>query len=256
MIEGLLYGLLLSLIAGSCTAIGGLVALVLRKPISSNFISIIMGFSAGVMIYISFVELLQEGIQSFGLVIGSLFMLLGMVIMYIIDISISQKYSFEESVHEQKCDVINHRLEKTSFLVILGVFIHNFPEGMATIAGSLKDLQLGTLLAFAIALHNIPEGIIIAVPVYLSTNNKKKAIYWSLISGMSEPVGALIFGAIFFSFITDLLLGALLAVVGGIMIYISIDELLPVCHLWGNEHISIVGIAGGFLVMALSLAVL
>ena len=208
------------------------------------------------MIFISFVELLQDGITSFGLIGGSLFLLLGMGIMYIIDIVISQKYSFEEAVHEQKCDVINHRLEKTSFLVILGVFIHNFPEGMATIAGSMKDMQLGMALAFAIALHNIPEGIIIAVPVYSCTNSKKRAIFWSLISGMSEPVGAIIFGAVFFSFVTDLLLGALLAIVGGIMIYISIDELLPVCHLWGNEHVSILGIGMGMFVMALSLAII
>ena len=109
----------------------------------------------------------------------------------------------------------------------MGIFIHNFPEGMATFIGTLQSIELEIILAFVIALHNIPEGIAVTVPVYTSTNSRKKAISWSFLSGVSEPVGALIVGLILYPFINDFLLGAMLAIVGGFMIYISLDELLP-----------------------------
>ena len=134
--------------------------------------------------------------------------------------------------------------------------IHNIPEGMVTFVGTLKSVELGIILAIAIALHNIPEGIAVSIPIYSSTGSKKKAFFWSFLSGISEFVGALICGFILLPFINDFILGAMLAIVGGFMVYISLDELLPVSRSYGNEHLSIIGIMLGMAVMGLSLALL
>ncbi|MFW9821886.1 MAG: ZIP family metal transporter, partial [Candidatus Thorarchaeota archaeon] len=147
-------------------------------------------------------------------------------------------------------------LKKTALLVTLGVFIHNFPEGMATFIGALKEFELGILITVAIALHNIPEGIAVAATVSVNNNKRFRPFLWSFISGISEPIGALLVGFVLFPFINDVVLGAMLSVVGGFMIYISLDELLPMSRSLGKEHLSIIGIAAGMFMMALSLAIL
>ena len=144
-------------------------------------------------------------------------------------------------------------MEKTSLLVFLGIFIHNIPEGVATFVATINRIELGILLAIAIALHNIPEGIAVSVPIYASTKNRRKAFLWSFLSGISEFIGAVVIGLVFFPFIDDFALGAMLAVVAGLMVYISLDELLPVSHSLGKEHMAILGIMLGMIVMTLSL---
>ncbi|NVM18374.1 MAG: zinc transporter ZupT [Candidatus Lokiarchaeota archaeon] len=299
--DDILIALLLSLFAGLSTTIGSVTAFVVKK-ISPKFISFAMGFSAGVMILIAFVELLQEGIESIGLLTGSLFFFLGMLIMFGIDAFISHEYEFEDSIefltnNNGSCKPHSHHvlyhkkpkirrqrarqglrqgprdgtrnqprdgrgrkseinLVKTSIFTFLGVFIHNFPEGMATYIGAITNIQLGLILAVAIALHNIPEGIAVAVPIYACTGDKKKAFKWSFLSGMSEPLGAVITWIVLTPFITPFLLSAMLALVGGVMVYISLDELLPASRSLGNEHFSILGIIIGMFVMILSLVLL
>jgi len=273
-LESFILAFFLSLLAGLSTTVGSFIAFAMKKP-SPKFISFIMGFSAGIMILISFVELLQQSISTYGIFMGFVFFFIGMLIMLVIDIFISHKYEFEDSIEvfvtengncephlhrghlgrqKYRGEIKNVKLAKSSLFIFLGVFIHNFPEGMVTFIGAVKDLELGLLLTLAIALHNIPEGIAVAVPLYACTGDKKKAFKWSFLSGISEPIGALITGFILFPFINDALLGALLGVVGGIMIYISLDELLPVSKALGKEHISILGIISGMLIMALSLS--
>ncbi len=248
--EAFLFALILTSIAGLSTTIGSVIAIIVKEP-SKKFISLIMGFSAGVMILISFVELLQEGIETSTFLIGHTFFFIGMFLMLVIDVSISHKYEFEDKKSDSK-----NKIQKTSLLVTLGIFIHNFPEGMATFVAALKNVDLGIMLCFAIALHNIPEGIAVAVPIYTSTKDRKKAFFWSFISGVSEPLGALIVGLILFPFINDFVLGTMLAVVGGFMVYISLDELLPASRESGFEHLSIIGILLGMVVMAMSLGLL
>jgi len=248
--EPFLFALILSTIAGLSTTIGSFIAFVMKEP-SKKFISLIMGFSAGVMILISFVELLQQGIKTLGFLFGHIYFLIGMFLMLIIDISISHKYEFED-----KKENFENKLQKTSLMVTLGIFIHNFPEGMATFLATIKSIDLGFILCFAIALHNIPEGIAVAVPIYTSTKSRKKAFFWSFISGISEPMGALIVGLFLFPFINDFILGVMLTGVGGFMVYISLDELLPASRDCGFEHLSIIGIILGMLVMVLSLNLL
>ncbi|MFX1377118.1 MAG: zinc transporter ZupT [Promethearchaeota archaeon] len=285
--EPIITALILSTIAGLSTGIGSFISVFFKKP-SDKAISLIMGFSAGVMILLSFVELLQEGIDTNGIFVGTMFFLLGMGIMLMIDMGISHHYEYEdESCIDDNPELSNrytqsqeygprhkrghrnqrrhqHRnqvsrqtqLRKTSLLVTLGVFIHNFPEGMATFIGTLKEFELGILVTLAIALHNIPEGIAVAATVSSCNDSKVKPFLWSFVSGISEPLGALAVALFLFPFITDELLGAMLSVVGGFMIYISLDELLPMSRSLGKEHLSIIGISTGMFVMAISLAIL
>ena len=299
------FAIFLSLLAGLSTTIGSVIAIIIKKQ-NPRFISFIMGFSAGVMILVSFVELLQESIEFNGIFIGILFFILGMIIMFVIDIRVSHHYEFEDKEYEQlicqdknpletqitnlnpKNDKSNNnrfqnhlnrfkqhrrrkkqrlrqtilenngnpKLYKTSLLVAVGIFIHNFPEGIAVAVGTIKEIELGILLAFAIALHNIPEGIAVSVPVYACTTSKKRAFMWSFLSGISEPIGAILTWLILAPFINNYILNALLAVVGGLMVYISLDELLPISRSLAKEHFSIFGIISGIFVMAISLAIL
>jgi len=271
VLEDILFALFLSLLAGLSTTIGSVIAFIVKKP-SPKFISFVMGFSAGVMIFISFVELLFNSIISIGYQFGVLFFFLGMGIMFLIDVLVSHKYEFENSIeilvndngsykphlhhghrHRNGRERKKIKIEKTSLFIVLGVFIHNFPEGMATFIGTLADIKLGLLLTLAIALHNIPEGIAVSIPLYINNGSKRNAFKWSFISGMSEPVGAMVTWLILFPFITPILLSAMLAVVGGVMVYISLDELLPASRKFGKEHHSILGIITGMIIMAFSL---
>jgi ZIP family zinc transporter len=273
-LEDFLFAFFLSLIAGLSTTIGSVIAFMVKKP-SPKFISFVMGFSAGVMIFISFVELLLRSMSSIGYLPGILFFFLGMSIMFLIDVVVSHKYEFENSIevlinengsykphlhyghrHRQhfRGEKKNLKIDKTSLFIILGVFIHNFPEGMATFIGTLAEINLGLVLTLAITLHNIPEGIAVSMPIYAYTGSKKKAFKWSFISGISEPIGAIITWVFLFPFITPTLMSALLGVVGGVMVYISLDELLPASRSLGKEHHSILGIMSGMIIIALSLA--
>jgi ZIP family zinc transporter len=135
----------------------------------------------------------------------------------------------------------------------LAIAIHNFPEGIATFTGALQDPALGVSIAVAIAIHNIPEGIAVSVPLYYATGSKKKAFIWSALSGLSEPVGAVVGYFLLMQFFNELMFGILFAGVAGIMVYISLDELLPTAEKYGEHHIAIYGVISGMVVMAVSL---
>ena len=273
-LEDYFFAFFLSLLAGLSTTIGSVIAFLVKKP-NPKFISFVMGFSAGVMIFISFVELLLNSIQDIGYPLGVLFFFIGMSFMFLIDAVVSHKYEFENSIeilandngsykphlhyghrrrHQNGRQRKKIKVEKASLFIILGVFIHNFPEGMATFIGTLAEIELGLLLTLAVALHNIPEGIAVSVPLYANNGSKRNAFKWSFISGISEPIGAIVTWVFLFPFITPTLLSALLGVVAGIMIYISLDELLPASRSLGKDSHSILGIITGMMIMALSLA--
>ena len=138
-------------------------------------------------------------------------------------------------------------------LTALAIAIHNFPEGLATFTAAIKDPSLGIAIAVAIAIHNIPEGIAVSVPVYFATGNRKKAFVLSFLSGLSEPLGAIIGYSILAFFFNDAIFGVLFASVAGIMVFISLDELLPTAREYGDPHLSIYGVIAGMMVMAVSL---
>lgn len=241
--------LILSAFAGLSTTIGSVISLYYKDP-GPRFMAFTMGFSAGVMVYISFVELLQNGVAAIGFTYAHIALFSGMFLMFMIDLLMPHTYMLEQGPDSGEA---GEKLRRASLLVALGVGIHNFPEGMATLAAALKDLNLGVAVAAAVAVHNIPEGIAVAVPVYASTGSRRKAFLWSFLSGISEPAGALLAALVLTPFLSGVVLGAMLCLVAGFMIFISFDELMPIAHSYSSEHLAIAGVASGMIVMALSL---
>ncbi|MCF8009527.1 MAG: zinc transporter ZupT [Halanaerobiales bacterium] len=258
---------LLTLFAGLATGIGSFLAFFTKKT-NTSFLSISLGFSAGVMIYVSFVEILaksQESLVSYygnylgeWLTVASFFS--GILIIGLIDKVIPEYENPHEPRSREKLKIIKEditddklELKRMGLFSALAIAIHNFPEGLATYAAALSDPALGLSIAIAIAIHNIPEGISVSVPLYYATGSKKKAFIYSFLSGISEPIGALIGYFIFKSFFNDLVFGVLFGAVAGIMVYISIDELLPTSRKYGKEHQEIYGFIVGMVVMAISL---
>ena len=276
--SGLISALILTLIAGSATGIGG--ALVLfKKKISSNFLAGALGLSAGVMIFISLAELFPEAqamISDIGLPHGEAFVLIaffvGMGIITLIDFTIPEYENPHEASGLSLSDktaavgVLEHTggekaLHRLGLLSALAIAVHNFPEGIATFIGALNDPEMGAGITFAISIHNIPEGIAVAIPIYYATKSKGKALLYATLSGLSEVVGAALCLATTAIFGIDLTGGSpafplVLSAVAGIMIYISLDELLPTAEKYGKHHIAIAGVVGGMAMMGISLLIL
>lgn len=249
--EALVLPLLLSLAAGLSTGIGGLVPFFIRK-FDNKHLAFLLGFSAGVMILVSFIELLPQSMQAVGFELSTASFFAGLLIMLAIDYLIPHAYK-EESF------TVVPSLKKTGTLVAIGIAIHNIPEGLVVLVSALSSLKLGIFLAFAIALHNIPEGIAVSVPITYATHDRVKAFMYSLAAGLVEPAGALIAGLILMPFITPALVNSLLGFAAGAMVFISLDELIPTAHEYVcrnknyTGHAIIVGIISGMMVMMLSL---
>lgn len=244
------FALLLTALAGLSTSVGGLIGISVRNP-GPRFMALTLGFSAGVMILLSYVELLHGGIEVVGFLPAHLAFFAGMGALFLIDVLIPHDYMAER--HSRGAGEENSRMMKTGLFVALGITIHNFPEGMATFVGALADPSLGIAIAVAIAMHNIPEGVAVAAPIYAATGSRKKAFLWSFLSGLAEPIGAGLAALILLPFLTDALLGYVLAAVGGAMVFISLDELIPSARVFGQEHLTIAGVMAGMIIMALSL---
>ncbi len=250
-IEGNLWiALLLSTLAGLATTIGSLLALAVRHP-GPKFMSLSLGFSAGVMLFVSFVELLPVGIRTLGLPLGVGLFFGGMLLMLLIDVAIPHEYIAEH--HPETRMTRTPALLRTGMFLAFGIAIHNFPEGMATFVGTLQHTGLGVAIAVAVAIHNIPEGLAVSLPIYSATGSRRKAFLWSFLSGVAEPLGALIAALVLAPILSPAILGWMLAIVAGIMVFISLDELVPVARSYGQEHLTIVGVIIGMAVMALSI---
>ncbi len=235
---------MLTILAGFSTILGG--ALVFFVEPKKKFLSIAMGFSAGVMIYLSFVELLPESVAQLGYLKAVISFFVGMLIIYIVDVLLPHSYESESSC---KCN----DLDRCGKLVALGIGIHNFPEGIAVLFSSMYDIRIGLTVALATALHNIPEGVAVAMPIYCATKKKTKAILYSALSGLAEPVGAIVAYLFLHQFLSTTLLSIVLAAVAGVMVFISFDELLPHVYESKSSHPVIFGIFLGMLVMAVGL---
>jgi len=257
--------LLLTLVAGLSTGIGSAIAYFIKKP-KIVYLAFALGLSAGVMIYISFMEMLPAAISDLAAVSGELWGQIwallaffgGIGVIALIDLLVPEQENPHEfaGLDEPTAQPDSGKLMRTGLMTALAIGIHNFPEGLATFAATLGDVKLGVFIAIAIAIHNIPEGIAVSVPIYFATKNKNKAFFYSFLSGLSEPVGAIIGYLILMPFLSPVLLAALLAFIAGIMIYISLDELLPMAHRYGHGHLVIGGIVAGMLIMAISLLML
>ena len=248
---------ILTILAGLSTGIGSGIAYFIRKP-KMIYLSFSLGFSAGVMVYVSFVELLPQGLEHVGDTTAIAAFFLGIIFIAFIDMLIPEKenphsYSGLSLNEENK---VNPALMRTGLFTALAIGIHNFPEGLATFGTALGDLKLGIVIALAIAIHNIPEGISVSMPIFYATKSKKKAFTYSFLSGIAEPIGAVIGFLILMPFLSGNIIYSLLAFVGGIMVYISVDELLPIAHQYGHGHTVIIGVVLGMFIMALSLLLL
>ncbi len=292
MMGQVMFPFLLTLFAGLSTGIGSLIAFLAKKT-NKRFLSLSLGFSAGVMIYVSMIEIFVKAKDSLMAELGTkggswatvAAFFGGIFLIAIIDKVIPS----EENPHEakrvvadckrtkgEKCEKCAAREEcdceskvectageadtpKKSKLMRMGVFtalavgVHNFPEGLATFVSALQDPSIAIPIVAAIAIHNIPEGIAVSVPIYQATGSRKKAFLYSFISGLAEPVGALIGWLLLMPVMSDAVFGIIFAGVAGIMVFISVDELLPAAREYGEHHISIYGLIAGMMVMAVSL---
>lgn len=268
--------LLLTAIAGFSTGIGSAIAYFIRRP-KAKYLAFALGLSAGVMIYVSFIELLPTGLEALGDPIGVLIFFGGMGIVACLDAifpemenphhpvlngcgessNMDTNASDEngEKSSEEEVPVDGH-LKKVGIMTAVAIAVHNFPEGMATFGTALGDLQLGLMIMIAIAIHNIPEGISVSIPIYYATKDRKKAFLYSFLSGVSEPIGAAVAALILMPYLNEAVIGGMLAFISGIMVYVSMDEILPTAHHYGTGHSVIVGVVLGMAIMAASLLLL
>lgn len=267
MNDNILYAFTLTLVAGLSTGIGSAIAMLAKKT-NRKFLSFSLGLSAGVMIYVSFVDIFPKSqallAQHFGNQMGLLYTSLaffgGILLIAIIDKFVPSGENPHEFTNIESMDESGShphgKLMRMGVMTALVIGIHNFPEGIATFISALEDPQIGIAIAVAIAIHNIPEGIAVAIPIFIATGSRKKAFGMSFLSGLAEPIGAIVGYLILMPFLSQQMLGIVFAVVAGIMVYISIDELLPAAEQWGEHHIVIWGLIIGMIVMSAGLIVM
>jgi ZIP family zinc transporter len=255
---GVWFALGLTLVAGLATGIGGLLTFLMRRP-SGAVLAAILGFSAGVMIYVSLAELVPQSRSTLASALGdasgwvalaSFFG--GIAVAMIVDRLVPEPMNPHEVPRAPDATAL-HRLGLLTAIVIA---LHNFPEGFATFMAAIQAPEVAVPVAVAIGIHNVPEGIAVAVPIYHATGNRTRALGLAALTGVSEPVGGLLGYLLLRPFISDALLGVVFGVIAGIMVFISLDELLPTAESYGRHHLAIYGVVAGMAVMAVSLQLL
>ncbi|MFH1057654.1 MAG: zinc transporter ZupT [Pseudomonadota bacterium] len=255
----------LTLLAGLATGIGSALAFFTKRT-NTRFLALALGFSAGVMIYVSFVEILRKARDNLVGIMGdpagswvtAAAFFGGIAFIAAIDRLVPdienphEAHPIEDMSNLRKAHNMRALLRMGTMSAV-AIGIHNFPEGLATFAAALNDPSLGVAIAVAIAIHNIPEGVAVSVPVFYATGNRKRAFTLSFLSGLAEPVGALLGWLILMPFMNGMVFGVLFGAVAGIMVFISLDQLLPTAEKYGEHHLSIYGLVAGMAVMALSL---
>ncbi|MRR19469.1 zinc transporter ZupT [bacterium] len=282
----ILFAIGITLFAGLATGIGGLIAFFARRT-KTTFLAFSLGFSAGVMIFISFTEILTTSGDlmrlSYSQDTAAWLTFLSFVAGIGLSAAIDKILPSEGNPHELKrveqmnpatrdpdkieCQgrkqqhhgrvgARDPKLMRIGMFTAIAIGVHNFPEGIATFMSAMSDVTVGISIALAVAIHNIPEGIAVSVPVFYATGSKRKALLWSVLSGFSEPIGAIAGYFILTLFNSDISLGYVFGMVAGIMVYISFDELLPAAHKYGKHHVAIYGLISGMVVIGLSLILL
>jgi ZIP family zinc transporter len=286
MHENFWPALLLTVFAGLSTGIGSSIAFFVKNRNNTKFLTLSMGFAAGVMIYVSFMEIFPHALSALDNLnsdqakgghsyryIGIIAFFGGMLLVALIDKIVPHddnphEFMTAEAKEAAEADIEaikkgkevspagKKRLMRIGMLTATALALHNFPEGIATFVSSIESVSLGFTIAIAIALHNIPEGIAVSMPVYYATGSRSKAFWYSFISGVVEPVGAILAYFILMPFLNEMMIAILLSGVAGIMVFIALDQLLPAAEEYGEHHISIYGMVAGMAMMAVSLLML
>lgn len=264
--EPILLAFLVTLGAGLATGIGSFLAFA-TKSTDKRFLSFMLGVSAGVMLYVSFVEILQKAIASLteaagsfesAYVMATLGFFGGIILIALIDKILDRDHGNPHEIHSVR-EMDDPAARERATLLRMGLFtalaiaIHNFPEGFATFLATMEDPKLGIAIGLAVAIHNIPEGIAVSIPIYHATGSRMKAFWYSFASGIVEPLGALVGYFILIQFFNEYVFGVVFAGVAGIMVFISLDQLLPTAQRYGYHHLSIYGLILGMMIMAASL---
>lgn len=258
METNVIIALLLTVFAGLATGVGSIIA-VFAKTTNTKFLAGSLGFSAGVMIYVSMIEIFQKGRtyisaangDRLGYYIAVAAFFAGILLIGLIDYFVPSTEGDIGNLTESENRSV--ALKRMGFMTALAIGIHNFPEGLATFTSALKDPHLGIAIAVAIAIHNIPEGIATSVPIYYSSGSRKKAFLVSFFSGITEPLGAIIGYLILRPFFNDTVFGVLFAMIAGIMVFISLEELLPMAREYEKSKVTIIGVILGMAIIAMSL---
>lgn len=256
----LIVALLVTLAAGLATGLGGILVLAAKAP-SARMLAFGLAFAGGAMVYVSLSEILNKSIASFtqaygdstGFSYGTLAFLAGVLIIVTIDRLIPNPHEGLKSDDPFFREHNREYIKRVGLLTAVAITAHNFPEGLATFFAMLDDPSVGLPLAFAISIHNIPEGISIAVPVYYATGRKDYAIVASLLSGLAEPIGAIIGYLLLAPFLSDAVFGAVFGIIAGVMVFLALDELLPTAKRYAKGHETVYGLVSGMAVLALSL---
>lgn len=271
MDNNIIFAFVLTLFAGLSTTFGALLAFFTRAD-NKKFLSVTLGFSAGVMIYISFMEMMPTALQHLmvqydektATIIMVAGFFAGVILFGIIDRLVPEAENPHTMQSEEDIESLRdgmgvahkQNLERMGFMSAIAVTVHNFPEGLVTFMSAVISPELGISIAVAVAIHNIPEGIAVAVPIYQATGDKRKALTLTFLSGFAEPLGALVGYVVLSSIFNDTTFGVIFALVAGIMVFISLDELLPASREYGESHLSIYGLFFGMLIMAISLIII
>ncbi len=248
--------IILTALAGLSTSIGGLIA-IFSKNTNKKFLAFSLGISAGVMLYVSFMELLTKAIgvlsaecgAKLGTTLAAMSFFCGMFLAAFIDKFIPEADMLSFTGENKQ----SSKLMRTGLVTAFALGIHNFPEGMATFVSALESPVMALPIVAAIAIHNIPEGIAVAVPIYFATNSKKSSFLYTVASGIAEPIGALVGYLILMPYINEVVNAYVFAVVAGLMVFISVDELLPSAREYSQSHLAVYGLIVGMIVMAISL---
>jgi len=268
ILKNVIFALIITSLAGLATGLGSLLAFFAKRT-NTKMLSFALGFSAGVMIYVSFVELFNQAktdliaktspISGSWITVLSFFggiIFIGLIDKLVPDFENPHEIHRAEEMTEKGLADKFRKLYRLGFFTAIAIAIHNFPEGLATFMSAMNNTKLGIAIGIAIAIHNIPEGIAVSIPIYYATGSKRKAFIYSFLSGLAEPVGGLIGFLILSQFYNDMVCGIVLAAVAGIMVFISLDELLPAAREYGHHHLAAYGLIAGMAVMAVSLLLL
>lgn len=242
IVKMMFEAVLLSLIAGTATGVGGILVVLLGR-ISDRFIAGSMGFASGVMLLVSFLNLFVESLDLTSYLNVSLAFATGSVVMIVIDSLLPHL-----ELGRRENGVLKSKLLHSGLLILIGITLHNIPEGVIVSAGYSHLPQLGILIAVAVFFHNLPEGIATAVPLASAGSRKRDVILATFISGLAEPLGALSGGTLLIGASNEVL-GFALAFAAGVMTYITADELIPIAHERGHKHSVSIGILLGMMFM-------